>query len=209
MTRDTREIIAEQAQRIIEGGTPTADSEVRKDELMIYVDQAFGQMIKQSFYQNKAEGVSWLDGGFVYTFIEEVKEDKIRGMKYIKIPSTYVGLPLGMGIVHVSNVTSEIDTFVPANPNFLGLSRGLLVGNLGGRRGYFIENTKMYFINLKASDCVDNVLIKLAGGIQSEEIDPEVDIPLDMQQALVGFTVDLYMKQRQIPKDDINDNSKD
>ena len=76
MTRDTREIIAEQAQRIIEGGTPTPDSEVRKDELMIYVDQAFGQMVKQSFYQNKAEGVSWLDGGFVYTFIEEVKEDK-------------------------------------------------------------------------------------------------------------------------------------
>ena len=51
-------------------------------------------------------------------------------------------------------------------------------------------------------------LIKLAGGIQSEEIDPEVDIPLDMQQALVGFTVELYMKQRQIPKDDINDNNK-
>ena len=208
MTRDTREIIAEQAQRIIEGGTPTADSEVRKDELMIYVDQAFGQMIKQSFYQNKAEGVSWLDGGFIYSFVEKVKEDKYRGMKYVKIPSTYVGLPLGMGIAHVSNVTSEVDTFVPANPNFLGLSRGLLVNKLAGRRAYFVENTKMYFINLKSSDCVDNVLIKLAGGIQSEEIDPEVDIPLDMQQALVGFTVELYMKQRQMPKDDINDNNK-
>ena len=147
MTRDTREIIAEQAQRIIEGGTPTADSEVRKAELMIYVDQAFGQMIKQSFYENKAEGVSWLDGGFIYSFVEEVKEDKVRGMKYIKIPSTYVGLPLGMGIAHVSNVASEFDTFVPANPNFLGLSRGLLVGKLAGRRAYFVENTKMYFIN--------------------------------------------------------------
>jgi len=208
MTRDTREIIAEQAQRIIEGGTPTADSEVRKAELMIYVDQAFGQMIKQSFYENKAEGVSWLDGGFIYSFVEEVKEDKVRGMKYIKIPSTYVGLPLGMGIAHVSNVASEFDTFVPANPNFLGLSIGLLVGKLAGRRAYFVENTKMYFINLSPSDCVDNILIKLAGGIQSEEIDPEVDIPLDMQQALVGFTVELYMKQRQMPKDDINDNNK-
>jgi len=52
-------------------------------------------------------------------------------------------------------------------------------------------------------------LIKLGGGIQSDELDPEVDIPLDMQQALVGFTVELYMQQRQMPKDDLNDNNKD
>ena len=142
MKRDTRYIIAEQAQRIIQGGTPTSDSEVRKDELVIYVDQAFGQMVKQSFYQNKAEGVSWIDGNFVYSFVEEVKEDKMLGLSYVRIPSTYVSLPLGMGIHSVSDVKSQFDTFVPTNPNFLGLSRGLLVGNLGGRRGYYVENTK-------------------------------------------------------------------
>jgi len=209
MKRDTRYIIAEQAQRIIQGGTPTPDSEVRKDELVIYVDQAFGQMVKQSFYQNKAEGVSWIDGNFVYSFVEEVKEDKMLGLSYVRIPSTYVSLPLGMGIHSVSDVKSQFDTFVPTNPNFLGLSRGLLVGNLGGRRGYYVENTKMYFINLSPSDCVDNVLIKLAGGIQSDELDPDVDIPLDMQEQLVRTTVELYMKQRQMPKDELNDNSKD
>jgi hypothetical protein len=209
MKRDTRYIIAEQAQRIIQGGTPTPDSEVRKDELVIYVDQAFGQMVKQSFYQNKAEGVSWIDGNFVYSFVEEVKEDKMLGLSYVRIPSTYVSLPLGMGIHSVSDVKSQFDTFVPTNPNFLGLSRGLLVGNLGGRRGYYVENTKMYFINLSPSDCVDNVLIKLAGGIQSDELDPDVDIPLDMQEQLVRITVELYMKQRQMPKDELNDNSKD
>ncbi len=209
MKRDTRYVIAEQAQRIIQGGTPTPDTEVRKDELVIYVDQAFGRMVKESFYQNKQEGVSWLDGGFVYSFLADVKEDNMRQMKYAKIPSTYVNLPLGMGIHQVSPIGSEMDTFVPTNPNFFGLSRGLLVGNLGGRRGYFVENTKMFFINLKVSDCIDKVLIKLGGGIQSDELDPEVDIPLDMQQALVGFTVELYMQQRQMPKDELNDNSKD
>jgi hypothetical protein len=209
MKRDTRYIIAEQAQRIIQGGTPTPDSEVRKDELVIYVDQAFGQMVKQSFYQNKAEGVSWIDGTFVYSFVEEVKKDKMLDMSYIKIPSTYVSLPLGMGIHTVSDVKSQFDTFVPTNPNFLGLSRGLAVGKLGGRRGYYVDNTKMYFINLSPSDCVDNVLVKLAGGIQSDELDPEVDIPLDMQDQLLRLTVELYMQQRQAPKDDLNDNSKD
>ena len=67
----------------------------------------------------------------------------------------------------------------------------------------------MFFINLKPSDCIDNVLIKLGGGIQSEDVDPDVDIPLDMQQALVGFTVQLYLQQRQLTKDELNDNSKD
>lgn len=209
MKRDTRYIIAEQAQRIIQGGTPTPDSEVRKDELVIYVDQAFGQMVKQSFYQNKAEGVSWIDGTFVYSFVQEVKEDKMLGMSYIKIPSTYVSLPLGMGIHTVSDVKSQFDTFVPTNPNFLGLSRGLAVGKLGGRRGYYIDNTKMYFINLSPSDCVDNVLVKLAGGIQSDELDPEVDIPLDMQDQLLRLTVELYMQQRRSKKDELNDNSED
>ena len=209
MKRDTRYIIAEQAQRIIQGGTPTPDSEVRKDELVIYVDQAFGQMVKQSFYQNKAEGVSWIDGTFVYSFVQEVKEDKMLGMSYIKIPSTYVSLPLGMGIHTVSDVKSQFDTFVPTNPNFLGLSRGLAVGKLGGRRGYYIDNTKMYFINLSPSDCVDNVLVKLAGGIQSDELDPEVDIPLDMQDQLLRLTVELYMQQRLAKKDELNDNSED
>jgi hypothetical protein len=209
MKRDTRYIIAEQAQRIIQGGTPTPDSEVRKDELVIYVDQAFGQMVKQSFYQNKAEGVSWIDGTFVYSFVQEVKEDKMLGMSYIKIPSTYVSLPLGMGIHTVSDVKSQFDTFVPTNPNFLGLSRGLAVGKLGGRRGYYIDNTKMYFINLSPSDCIDNVLVKLAGGIQSDELDPEVDIPLDMQDQLLRLTVELYTQQRRARKDELNDNSKD
>jgi hypothetical protein len=182
---------------------------VRKDELVIYVDQAFGQMVKQSFYQNKAEGVSWIDGTFVYSFVQEVKEDKMLGMSYIKIPSTYVSLPLGMGIHTVSDVKSQFDTFVPTNPNFLGLSRGLAVGKLGGRRGYYIDNTKMYFINLSPSDCVDNVLVKLAGGIQSDELDPEVDIPLDMQDQLLRLTVELYMQQRRAKKDELNDNSED
>lgn len=209
MKRDTRYVIAEQAQRIIEGGTPTPDAEVRKEELVIYVDQAFGKMVKESFYQNKQEGVSWLDGGFVYSFFEEVKMDKMRDMPYARIPSTYVNLPLGMGIHDVTPSGSPTDSFVPTNPNFLTLSRGLLVNNLGGRRGYFVENTKMFFINLKPSDCIDNVLIKLGGGIQSEDVDPDVDIPLDMQQALVGFTVQLYLQQRQLTKDELNDNSKD
>ncbi len=37
----------------------------------------------------------------------------------------------------------------------------------------------------------------------------ELMVILDMQDQLVRITVELYMKQRQMPKDELNDNSKD
>jgi len=207
--RDTRYIIAEQAQRIIQGGTPTPDTEVRIEELVIYVDQSFGQLVFNSFFQNRQDGVNWIDGTFVYTFVQDVERDTLRGYRYAKIPATYVNLPIGMGIVQVSDVKDESSSYIPVNPNFISMTDGLLVNNLSGRRGYFVENTNMFFINNKAGECPEKVLIKLAGGIQTDDIDTNVDIPLNMQKDLVDATVEMYLTQRKMPHDNMNDNSKD
>ena len=208
MKRDTRDIIAEQAQRIIQGGTPTPDVEVRKEELLIYVDQAFGKMIRDTYYENRAEGIRQVNGAFLYGFEAKVKDDNHRGMQYCEIPSTYVNLPLGVGIYQVSQPKDMFNTIIPVDVQFLSLSRGLLVNGLQGRRGYFVENTKMYFVNIKPSDCLDTVLIKLAGGYQSDDVDPNIDMPIDMQQDLVNYTVQLYIQERQLPNDVLNDNMK-
>jgi hypothetical protein len=208
--RDTRYMIAEQAQRIIQGGTPTADSEVRLDELVIFVDQAFGQLVFNSFFQNRQDGINWIDGTFVYTFFVDVNSDTTRKYRYANIPSTYVSLPLGMGIVQVSDTQSEGESYIPVNPNFNALTDGLLVNNLGGRKAYFVENTNLYLMNLKTGFCPEKIMIKLAGGIQNEdELDPNVDLPLNMQKDIVAMTVQLYMEQRKNPHDVLNDNNKD
>ena len=207
MERDSRFVIAEQAQRIINWGTPTPDTEVRIEELLIYVDQSFSKMIKASYFENRQDGIRDVNGAFLYSFIVDVAEDKMRGMLKAKIPSAYVNLPLGTGIYQVSQVNDMFNTIIPVNVSFLALSRGLKVGSMEGRQGYFVENTSMFFVNIKPSDNVNKVLIKLAGGIQGE-LDPEVEIPVDMQADLVGFTVQMYMQQRQAIKDDINDNNK-
>lgn len=206
--RDTRYIIAEQAQRIILGGATTNDTEVRLDELIIYVDQAFGNFITKSYFENKAEGQSYVDGAFIYTFIVDVKKDELRNKFFAKIPSSYVNLPHGVGLYSVSPIDDEFSSFISLNPNFMALSKGLEVGNIEGRKGYFVENTKMFFYNIKSDDCLEKVIIKLVGGIQSDE-DTEVEIPLNMQADLVSMTVQLYQIQQGSPKDELNDNTKE
>lgn len=205
--RDTRNIIAEQAQRILNGGTPIPDTEVKVEELEIYVDQAFSKYIKNSWFENKNEGSDYVNGTFIYSFVSPVDTDTIRNRKYAKIPSTYVNLPNGIGLYQVSPTQDEFNSFIPVNANFLAMTSGLPVGNMEGRKGYFVENTKIYFVNIPDEYCFDNVLIKLVGGIQADD-DQDIDISSDMQADLVAMTVELYKMQQMSPKDYVIDNNK-
>ena len=207
MKRDTRYVIAEQALRIINGGTETPDTEVLQEELIIYVDQAFGKFMKMSYFENKADGQSHVNGGFLYPFTEDVKFDTLRKKYYAKISSAYVSLPSGVGIYSVSPIEDEFNTFVPLNTMFLSQSRGLDVSCLEGRKGYYEEGTRIYLTNLPVDYEASSILIKLVGGIQGE-IDPDVNIPIDMQGELVTLTVQLYMNEQNAEKDYINDNNK-
>jgi len=209
MKRDTRHVIAEQAQRVILGGTPTPDAEVREEDLLVYVDQAFGKLIRNSFFENMQEGIRQVNGAFLYSYEAEVIEDCKKNLFYAKIPSTYVNLPLGVGIYQVSPEGDPFNTIIPLDIHFIGLSTGLLVEGMEGRSSYFVKNTTMYFRGFKPGEEVGSVTITLAGGIQPEEIDPEVEMPLDMQGDLVSLTVELYLTQQQMPKDSDNDNNKD
>lgn len=206
--RDTRSIIAEQAQRIIQGGDVNNDVQVTTDELEIYVDQAFGNFILQSYYQNREEGEHALNGTFIYSFVQEVKCDDDRRRYYCVIPSTYVNLPNNMGIYSVSPIQDEFNTYVPLPTSFASLTRGTLVGDLQGNKSYFVENTRLYLHNLEESDVPKKLLIKLAGGIQTDDDGLEVDIPLNYQSELVRMCVELYFSSRQTPKDQVTDNVK-
>lgn len=207
--RDTRTLIAEQAQRIIQGGDVNSDVQVTKEELEIYVDQAFGKFVYNSFYENKKEdNESSVNGTFIYSFVEQVKCDKERDKYYVALSSTYVNLPNGMGVYSVSPLQDEFNTYIPLRTDFLSITRGTLVGSLEGNKGYYIENTRLYLHNLDKSAIPEKLLVKLAGGIQNAKHEDNVDLPLNVQEDLVRMTVQLYMTMRQVPQDVINDNIK-
>ena len=60
--------LAEQALRIISGGTPTNDAQVTMQEVMIGVSQAFGSVVRNNYFEGKAIGEPMVNGNFVYTF---------------------------------------------------------------------------------------------------------------------------------------------
>ena len=202
--RDTRSVIAEQAQRIIKGGSITDDVEVTTDELEVYVDQAFGQLMYQNYFENKMEGEMPVNGSFIYSFIQDVKCDTVRDKYYVDIPSTYVNLPNNIGIFHVSSPKDESMTYVPVPTNFYSMTRGLLIGDLEGEKGYYIENTRLWLVNIEDDEKPNSLLMKLVGGIQSDDVD--VDIPLNIQAQLVNMTVQLFITQQQSQKDIQSDN---
>jgi len=205
--RDTRYIVAEQAQRILNGGTPTADNEATIEELVLYVDQCFGKLIKQNYFENKIEGDAVINGSFIYSFVEDVKTDAVRDKYYVNLSSTYVNLPNNVGIFSVSPTKDEFNTYVPINVQNIPLAYGLDVAQLEGRKGYYIEATRLYLYNIKTTDCPEKLLVKLVGGIQ-DNLDPNVDMPLDMQAELVNLVVQTYREEVLNRKDITNDNIK-
>ena len=74
--------------------------------LLSSVVDVYASMSKKEWYENKADGVSEVDGTFIYTFgkssplVPEVDTD--TDLYYITIPSSYLRLPHEMGINSVS-----------------------------------------------------------------------------------------------------------
>ena len=197
--------LAEQALRIILGGHPTPDSGVKIQELMIHVSQAFANIVRRTYFEDKAEGEPWISGSFIYTFKDvEVKEDKALKKFFTELPATTVTLPRDLGVFQVSSMIDQADAFKPVSTGFEAMNKGLLVGGLENSFGYYPEGNRIYFVNMVDTNKVDKVLVKLVaplGGIGDED---DITVNDDIQQQIVVMTVQLYGQSP--PHDNQNDN---
>lgn len=203
--------IAEQVQRMISGGQPSADTAVKIQELIIAVQQSFASAVKANLFQNKAEGEYDINGAFIYSFDNvPVYYDTNKQLYYSEMPSTYVALPNEMGIVQVSSMQSQFKAFVRVNPNFLTQSYGLKIAGLLGNKGYWAENNKLYFVNMDKLNANANVLIKLVVALDS--IDPyedEIGLPPEIQDLIINAVYQKYINvEVSVPEDTINNNKK-
>lgn len=205
----TKRQLAEQAQRIILGGTQTADREVFIQELLLAVNQAFANAVKLSLFNNKREGENDVNGSFIYSFDDvPVSFDNNKKLYYSELPATYIDLPTDLGVAMVSLMEGQNDAFVRVPQNFLSLTRGLQSGSLLGRSPFWVENTRLYFPSIKSSDNITKVLVKLIAGIDSIDDDQNVGIPLDIQDQIVRTVVQMYMVEQTNAKDELNDDIK-
>lgn len=209
MALTTKYRMAEQAKRILEGGNSTQDSQLSIRELMLFVSQAFGQVARMRFFENKAEGDDYINGDFIFSFPDiPVTVDQARGEYYAILPSNVITLPRDLGVYHVSLMKDQTRPFVPVANGFNAMFRGLEAGQLEGRSGFYKEQEKIYFVNVDDIDGVEKVLIKLVAPLGSVGDEDVVSVPEDVQLEVVTMAVELYRLQQQVEQDLENDNIK-
>lgn len=201
--------LAEQVQRMLSGGTPSRDTEVSIQELIVAVSQMFAQAVKLNLYGNKREGESDVDGAFIYTFdCVPVKKDDKKNLYYSILPSPTIALPNDASISMVSLMQDQENAFIRVPNNFLQATRGLPTATLENQMGFWRENSRIYYTNMAASDEITEVLLKLVAGVDGIGDDDLIDIPLDIQADIVQRVFQMYAIQQQAPKDELNNSNK-
>jgi len=198
--------LAEQSQRILLGGNVSDDREVKLAELILYVGQCFGALVRANYFENKVEGEDLIDGDSIFEFEDQaVLVDTKKGILYAEMPEATIALPRDMGVYHVSCMKSQDAPFIPVTPSFSSLYKGLGAAKLGGESGYFINHGRVYLPGTKEGD-VEKLLIKLVAPLGQLEDDEDLFIPLEMQHEIVRKTVEMYRQQEEKIKDVISDN---
>jgi len=201
--------LAEQALRIIVGGTPTDDAEVEIQEVVLAVSQAFATVVKNQYFAAKAIGEQMINGNLIYAFEDiEVQKDSKKGLFFSELPSTTINLPYDMGVHQISRMKDQKRIFIPVQNGFSGLFEGLKSQKLSGRIGYYLENDRVYYENMTVTNEVSTVLMKLVVPLSSLDVDDEVNVPDDIQGEIIAGVVQLYSIEQQAPHDETSDLNK-
>jgi len=173
-------------------------------ELVQASKNAYATAVKNSWYEGKNDGVSELNGSFVYTF-KDIKPilDIELDMYYIVVPSSFIGLPHNMGINLVSFMKGQDKTFAMLGTGVYGMISNLKSFALGGRQAYYIEGTRMYFPKMKKTDIeikgeTRGILLKMAIALDDVDVDEQLNIPSNIQDEIVTLVVNKY---REKPKE--------
>jgi hypothetical protein len=204
----TKYKLADQALRILSGGEIQNSSDTQIREMMLAVSQARDYLVRQEVWALIQQADSFdIPGEYITTYEMEVKKDKKYDIMYSKLPAKYLNLPRNLGVYSVSLVEDLWNAFIPVSPNFRSLYNGLGASCLESRIGYWVERNKVYYQGMDSSDNIGEVSIKLI--VASNEIDDEDEvfpIPADKEMEVIKLALDLYTPQKQIQKDEINDN---
>lgn len=159
--------------------------------LLSSVVDVYASMAKKEWYENKADGVSEVDGTFIYTFgkssplVPEVDVD--TDLYYITIPSAYLRLPHEMGINNVSFMKEQNYPFVRITST--GLWNNLKANVF--KQTYMVEGNRLYFPKMTSVN-KGNILLKMAIALDTADVDQQLNIPPNMVDEIVNIVVAKY-----------------
>lgn len=198
----TKERLAEQVLRILNGGDINYEENLDNRDIQLYIEQAVAILVKRGFLQSKGGEVGEINGSLVLTFPNIVVKEDFMGF-FAEIPSCTVGLMEGRGIHEVGD---NGGAYIPTMNGWAALSEGLDGVNLEGRIGFYQDNKILRFFN--TNNFKDHVVyMKLVAAFDAIDEDVQINIPLDMQAEIINLTIELFAKTPQVDK--VSDNVDD
>jgi len=157
--------------------------------LIASVIDCYSSAVKREWYENKQDGISEIDGAFIYTFGRDGSLtpmlDLTTDTYYIVIPSSYLRLPAEMGVNQVSFIKGQNKPFIRVGAASVGMWSGLLAGVMGGHQTYYVEGTRMYFPKM-TNMTNGNLMLKLSVALDDVDIDEELNIPRSVVDNIVN-----------------------
>ena len=185
--------IAEQCKSLIGKGN--------YQEYITAVSQAFATVVKQEFFNGKQDGISEINGAFIFSFSGvAVSLDATRNKYYATLPASYINLPHDYGVVSISTIEGEESPFVKIAAGQMGLFVGIDAEGFQGQQPYYIEGdpnqgARIWLPKLKASDDVDELLVKLSLSLDGVDVDTSLALSPELQQQVVMMVVNQYAPQ--------------
>lgn len=184
--------VAEQAAVIIE-------KRVTIQSLIPAVIDAYAFIAKAQWFEATQFDTQEVDGSYLSVFTDlKAVHDKSRDLYYVTMPSTYMVLPLEIGVNWVSGMKDKESWVRVQN---WGKFAGIKASLMGGRQVYYIEGPKMFFPKMVKADCMFPLIMKLA--IAYDDIDPyeKINIAPNIIDDIIRRVAEPYMsKQNPIEK---------
>ena len=92
--------------------------------------------------------------------------------------------------------------------DFLVSSYGTGSATLQTNKGFWVENTRVYYVNVDAASNITEVLMRLAGSLDGIDDDDDINMPPDIQNQIVQGVYNIYRPMQMTPQDTIDDNKK-
>lgn len=189
----TRLELANQIERIINGGNFSSDNEIEISDVKARLDQEAAVIARIAYLQNKGAKHPHVDDQFYYTFtdVKTRRDDKLN-RDYIDLPTSHPDIPDKTGIDEIAPQQSSEYAFIRVARNKVNLYRNLRARSLAGNIGYWVQNGRAYF-DRDIRGLIDVVYVRMIPGDFGDVRDNEpYPIPSNYEGLLVQNTVQFF-----------------
>lgn len=214
----TRAEITEIILNMKSGGQVSSNYKIDPSHVIKVVDMALAYLISKHYFISKEAGED-IDGSFITAFPNNIVYfDNTRKEYFILLPARIIKLPGGndKGLRQISGPASQDNVFIKNPNNSSGTMSGLESSGLLGKIGYYLEGSKVFFVDRNRSidgntngkiKAVSNVMVKMVASVDGYDDDEPLPVPADMEMELLTLCKSMFDEEKMTPVDNSNDGS--